>query len=145
MASGRGLAIIMAAFSITACAAVVPPADTQGGLTQTSSVTGTLTYRQRIALPPGCVAHVTISDVSIADRSAEVIASQTLALGTRQVPIDFKIAVDRIRVQSNHLYAVRGTIKNAEGILLWTTDTAHSVDLGLPASDLGTLMLVQVR
>lgn len=143
--SGRGLTIIMAAFAMAGCAAVVPLAGTQSGLLQTLIVKGSLSYRQRIALPPGSVAQVTIIDVSIADRPAEVLASQTLALGTRQVPISFEIVVDRSRLKPNHRYALRSTIVDAEDVLLWTTASAHSVEIGSPVSDLGELTLVQVR
>ena len=108
-------------------------------------VRGSLLYRQRIALHPGSVANVTLSDVSIADRPADVIASQAIPLEGRQVPVAFQLTVDRSSLRSGRRYSVRGTITNAEGELLWTTDTVHSVDINMPIADLGSLMLVPAR
>ncbi|MEZ5524547.1 MAG: YbaY family lipoprotein [Pseudomonadales bacterium] len=41
------------------------------------SIEGSLAYRERIALPPQSRITVTLSDISIADRSAPVLAQQS--------------------------------------------------------------------
>ena len=47
--------------------------------TTTSKVTGSVTYRERIALPPSAVVTVKLLDVSRADAPAELIAEQVIA------------------------------------------------------------------
>jgi putative lipoprotein len=44
----------------------------------TAQVTGTLTYRERIALPPGAVAEVWLLDTSLADAPSVEIAHQRI-------------------------------------------------------------------
>src|SRR5690606_28033950 len=55
----------------------------------TGVLTGTVTYLQRVALPPGSVIEVRLQDVSRADAAAEVIASQTITTAGENVPIPF--------------------------------------------------------
>src|SRR3546814_3327179 len=104
---------------------------------------GRLTYRERIALPPGSVAEVTLQDVSRADAPSTILARQTIPLEGRQVPVPFDLKVDRAQLQSGMRYSVRGVIRDSEGRMLWTTDTAHAVDTSASAVDLGLLLLVR--
>src|SRR3546814_20285397 len=90
---------------------------------------GRLTYRERIALPPGSVAEVTLRDVSRADAPSTILARQTIPLEGRQVPVPFDLKVDRAQLQSGMRYSVRGVIRDREGRMLWTTDNDH-VEIG---------------
>ena len=56
-------------------------------------VTGTVTYRERIALSPQAVVEVKLEDVSRADAAAVTIGEQTIT-NPGQVPIDFEIEYD---------------------------------------------------
>src|SRR5690606_3064385 len=112
---------------------------------QSLVVTGELTYRERMALPPGSVAVVTVVDVSIADRESLTLVEQRIELAGRQVPIPFSIAVDRRALKPGMRYAVRGVIRGADETLLWTTDSAHPIDPESARNDLGTLVLVNAR
>src|SRR3546814_10952572 len=89
-------------------------------------VRGSLTYRERIALPPGSVAEVTLQDVSRADAPSTILARQTIPLEGRQVPVPFDLKVDRAQLQSGMRYSVRGVIRASDARMLWTTDTAHA-------------------
>ncbi|SDW03375.1 putative lipoprotein [Marinobacter mobilis] len=113
--------------------------------TGTYRVTGAVTYRERIALPPKSVVTVTLEDISVADRAAETLAEQTIPAGRHQVPIKFVLDVDSADLQHNHRYAVRAAIRDANGRLLWTTDTVHSVDPTQSGADLGALVLVRIN
>lgn len=108
------------------------------------SIAGQLAYRERIALPPETVAHVQLLDVSIADTASPVVGEQTIELGGRQVPIPFEITVASDALESNRRYALRGTLQDANGQLLWTTDSAHMVDPAEKKHDLGALQLIRV-
>src|SRR3546814_8161159 len=78
-------------------------------------VRGSLTYRERIALPPGSVAEVTLQDVSRADAPSTILARQTIPLEGRQVPVPFDLKVDRAQLQSGMRYSVRGVIRDKIG------------------------------
>lgn len=105
-----------------------------------SRLTGTVTYRQRIALPPGATLQIRVEDVSLADAPATVIAAKDIAVAG-QVPLPFEIDVDPAKVTPRHTYALRATIVH-EGRMLFTTDTRHTV---LGAGDPSSLEIVLVQ
>lgn len=105
-------------------------------------ITGEVAYRERIALTPGHVMHVTLSDVSRADAKAPVMAETRRTLTTEQVPLGFELAVPSGTLQSNHRYAVRVTLHDALGNLAWTTDSVHQIDNTALEQDLGVMRLV---
>ena len=138
---GMFLAAAGTALVLSACSA---PAERPTTPPETLTLRGNLTYRERIAVPPGSVAEATLSDVSLADAPARVLARQTIAMEGRQVPVPFSLTVDRAQLKPRMRYSVSGTIRDSRGNLLWTTDTMHSVDPVSPAGDMGTLMMVRV-
>jgi len=99
-----------------------------------ATVTGTVTYLQRIALPPGAVLTVRLLDVSRADAPSVTLAEQTIPLAGRQVPVPFALAYDAAAVDARHTYAVRAEIRQGDG-LLWTTDmVVPALTQGAPTS-----------
>lgn len=96
-----------------------------GGL-QKPRVTGTVTYRQRIALTPGSTVRVALEDVSRADAPATLIAEQTIR-PEGQVPIPFTLEYDPARIDAGHRYAVRAQIRDADGRLRWSSTESHGV------------------
>jgi len=98
-----------------------------GSSSQTSAVTGKVTYRQRIALPPDAVVTVTIEDVSKADAPADVIGQQVIETKGSQVPIPFTVPYDASKIEENHSYNLRATIKDGSNKLLFTSDTSVPV------------------
>jgi putative lipoprotein len=89
-------------------------------------VRGTVSYRERMALPPDSIVEVRISDVSLQDAPARVLAETTQATSGQQVPIPFELFYDPAAIDPNRTYAVRATIRSA-GRMLFTTDTSHLV------------------
>ena len=57
------------------------------------AVTGEVSYRERIALPPNAALTVRLLDVSLADAPETVVAEQTID-PAGQVPINFEIKFD---------------------------------------------------
>ena len=53
------------------------------------TITGTVAYRERIALPPNAVVTIALEDVSLADAPAKVLAKQTFETEGKQVPLSF--------------------------------------------------------
>ncbi len=94
--------------------------------TMDNVVSGTVTYRQRSALPPNAALTVRILDVSRADAAATVIAEQRTPTAGKQVPFSFDLAYDRTRIVERNRYAVRAEIHDGER-LLFTTDTSYPV------------------
>ena len=86
----------------------------EGGGTTTARVTGTVTYLQRIALPPNAVIKVQLIDVSRADAPAIVLGEQVIQAGGKQVPFAFEIAYDRAKIEPNHSYAVGARIEDGD-------------------------------
>lgn len=88
-------------------------------------VSGTVTYRQRIALSPEAMVSVKLLDISLADVAATEIA--TLAIDNPgQVPIPFELRYNPELIRENMVYSVRAEIRE-NGRLLFTTDTVHPV------------------
>ncbi|MBK9153999.1 MAG: YbaY family lipoprotein [Chloracidobacterium sp.] len=94
--------------------------------TQDNVVSGTVTYRQRSALPRTAVLIVKIVDVSRQDVSSTVVAEQRIETAGKQVPISFDIAYDRSRIQERNSYAIQAEIRDG-GRLLFITDTRYPV------------------
>jgi putative lipoprotein len=92
---------------------------------QPSMVTGTVSYRQRIALTPTAALEVTLEDVSKADAPATVIASRRIE-NPGQVPIRFGLMYDVSRIAPNHTYHLRARIIDG-GTLRFTSTHAYPV------------------
>lgn len=90
------------------------------------TVTGTVTYLPRIALPPDAVLTVELQDTSRADAPAFVLAQQQFVTNGRQVPFAFALNYDTGSVTENGTYVVRATIRFGDQ-LAWTSDTAYQV------------------
>lgn len=93
--------------------------------TQDNVVAGTVTYRQRVALPRGAVLTVKIIDASRSD--SPVVAEQKIETDGRQVPFEFGIAYDRRKISENARYVLNAEIRDASGRLLFITDQQYPV------------------
>ena len=128
----------VSALSLAACATT--PAE------QPVTVTGSITYRERIALPPTAQVEITLADVSLADAPSTTIAQQAFTADGRQVPFAFTLTVDQRRLDPRHSYAVSARISDASGRLMFITDTRNSVAFdGRRAIDLGMLVMVKTH
>ena len=90
------------------------------------SVSGTVTYRERIALTPDARLTVQIRDTSYADAAAELIAEQII-LDPGQVPITFEVDYDPDDIESRNTYSVSARIEESDGRLAFINDTAYDV------------------
>lgn len=141
------LAIALAALSLSSCAPMDAPGEDSGeAANQWVTVSGSIAYRERIALPPDAQIEVRVDDVSLADAPSKTIARQAFAADGQQVPIAFLIRFDRAAIEPRHSYAVAARITGADGRLMFITDTRHSLTLGEGSEiDMGTLNLVKTR
>jgi uncharacterized lipoprotein YbaY/membrane-bound inhibitor of C-type lysozyme len=90
------------------------------------SVTGTVTYLQRMALPPSAVIQVQLLDVSLADAPSKVISEEKITLGERQVPVPFELKFDSSTIDPKHAYSVSAKIL-VDGELRFVSDQSHPV------------------
>jgi putative lipoprotein len=104
-------------------------------------VTGSVTYRERIALTPGTVVEVKLLDVSLQDVTSKVISEQIIEV-KHQVPIPFELIYDQSQIDQHLTYAVRATIRHGKK-LLFTTDRSYPV-LTRGKGDQVDLVLVRV-
>ena len=93
----------------------------------TASVTGTVTYLQRIALPDDAVVTVQVQDISLADAPAVVLGEQVIETAGQQVPIAYEVTYDPTAINENLTYAVSARIEDAAGTLLFINDTVIPV------------------
>lgn len=124
------------------CAATQPEAVAPSA--PIATVTGSVSYRERIALPPDARVIVRLVDVSRADAPATVLGEQVIATQGRQVPFAFVIAYDPQRIDQRYSYAVQARIELGDGSLRFISDTHHPV-LTRGAGSRVDLVLVAAR
>jgi putative lipoprotein len=98
---------------------VKPVADSR------AKVTGSVTYRQRIALRPGSVVEVSLLDTSRADGLSTTLA-HTVIENPGSPPIPFNLEYEPTEIDERMSYSVRATIRY-RGRLIFTTDTDYPV------------------
>ncbi|MBM4245276.1 MAG: hypothetical protein FJ148_15930 [Deltaproteobacteria bacterium] len=118
MMSMRGTTALALLLAFAACSAAAGD--------RAATVTGTVTYRERVALPPTAVVTVKLVDVSRADAPAEVLGEQRIEAGGKQVPFAFAIAYDPSRIEPGHDYAVQARIEDG-GSLRFISDRRYPV------------------
>lgn len=124
------LAALGALGLLTACAtgpASSPPASTPAAPAAAVGlrVSGTLSYLQRIALPPGSDVIVQLRDVSRMDARADVLAEQRFTTRS-QVPLPFELTVSPAKIDPRMRYAVAARIEQG-GKLLFINDKIYPV------------------
>lgn len=116
-------------------------------------ITGNATYLEKIMLPPGATLQVQLVDMKLVDigSDAAVQAGQTdlergrgnvssgVMATTRLVnvhgpSIPFALPFDPADLQRGHHYAVRATLTDADGKLLFVTDAPVAVDPAVDAA-----------
>ena len=110
-----------------------------------ASVTGTVSYNLRIALPPDATVIVKIEDVSRADAPSTVIGEQEIKTEGKQVPIPYEVLYDPAEIIDNHTYTVSARILDGSGKLIFISDTITPVITdGNPTEDV-EVIVVQVK
>ena len=103
--------------------------EVASGKESNASVTGSVTYRERIALTEGATLVVELLDTSYADAAATLIARQAIS-DPGQVPIKFKVEYNRDDIDPRNTYSIQADIIESDGRLAFTNDTAYDVITG---------------
>ena len=112
--------------------AVAPEATPQATTVATSggnpnaSVSGSVTYRERLALTPGARLEVELRDTSLQDAAAPLVAEQVIE-NPGQVPIKFEVEYNRDGINSRNTYSIQARIVEGDGRLAFINDTAYDV------------------
>jgi putative lipoprotein len=118
---------------LQACGGNHPPATTSTTAgTIVGDVSGTVTYREQMALPSGAVIKVQLADVSRADAPAIVISTREFA-PVNQVPIPFTLTYDPRQIIAGHRYVVQARIE-VDGTLRFINTSAYPVTPGRPGA-----------
>jgi putative lipoprotein len=96
-------------------------------------ITGTVTYRVRMALPANATIDVRLEDVSRADAPAAIIAENIFAAAGKQVPIPFQLTYSPGDIQAGHRYQVRAQIMVGDKLLFVTTRAYPVLTNGAPS------------
>ncbi len=99
-----------------------------------ATVTGTVTYLQRIALPEDAELKVALEDISLQDAPAGVIAERAIPTKGRQVPLTFAIEYDPKVIEENHSYSVRAEIHFGGERKYMTTQSYPVLTRGAPSN-----------
>jgi copper homeostasis protein (lipoprotein) len=91
-------------------------------------VSGTVTYRQSVTLPPDAAIYLELREVSVG-RTGRLIANQTLPTLGRQVPIPFRIYYATAEINPSFTYSVGATII-VDGERRFATDVPNRVLTG---------------
>ena len=137
------LAALASALLLAACASTVGPSKSTPETMQPVRVTGTITWRERIAVPPDAEIMVRLQDVSRMDAPAIVLAEQRFKVGDRQPPYPFDLVVDAARIDPRMRYTVAARLER-QGQLMFINDTSYPV-ITQGTGYTANLMLVQVR
>ncbi|RZQ28769.1 lipo-like protein [Vibrio vulnificus] len=108
------------------------------------TISGTVFYRERIALPEDVAVTLVLEDVSLADAPAKVIAKHKFITNGKQVPLSFDLAYDSKKIIANHRYNVRARIE-VNGRLRFISDTIVPVITDEANTHNVEIMVVGVR
>ncbi len=106
-----------------------PPAPPRGDAAKAGNdglLTGTVAYRERMALPPDAVAEVWVTDVSPGNMVMAITGNVEVRAEGRQVPLPFELRYDAARIEPDHDYAVKAVIRSG-GMMLFATDSGVRV------------------
>lgn len=128
--------IMLALLALVLLAA--PAAYAQGQAT----VTGTVTYLERIALPPTAKVTVQLLDVSRADVAATLISEQVIDPAGQGPPYAYSLSYDPAAIQDNLSYSVRATITDGDRLIFTSTTNIPVITRGSPTSDVEILVSI---
>ena len=108
-----------AMLALTACQIRVPfsTAPSRAENSSFEQLSGTLTYRQRIALPPDAVATIRLVEKG---NDGQIAIARVASQG-RQVPLAFTLDYDPARIVAGRHYALKADIADGTGKVFWRT------------------------
>jgi putative lipoprotein len=115
-------------------------------------VSGTVAYRERIAMPENAVLTMQLQDVTASDGGTEmqaggaegkVIAEQKFTFAGHQVPLPFELHYDPAKIDATHVYALSARITVADQLMFMNTTAYRVITQGNPTKADLTLQMVE--
>ena len=97
----------------------------------TTTVTGTMTFREKVALTPAAIAIITVVDHTAAPEAGAIVGQQRID-NPGNVPIAFSVLVDDAAIDPTHAYGLYATI--VDGGSTWQNAVGEPVITGGPSS-----------
>lgn len=88
-------------------------------------ISGSVAYRERIAMPANAVITIQLLDISQQGSRATVLAQQRIR-PSREVPIPFTVQYDRSKIDRRGTYGIAATIE-VDGEVIWRSDGSQLV------------------
>lgn len=105
-----------------------------------AAVSGTLTYRERIALPANAIVTVQIAELRTG-AAPQVIAEQRFTTNGAQPPFRYTISYDPTRINSSAQYTIQSNI-SVDGQVRFSTGQVYRVITGgAPVSDVNIVLV----
>ena len=109
--------VLLSFFLLTSSASVnAGGVDPNAATNAVATITGSITYRERIALPADAVVRVQLRDVSLMDVAAKLIGEQIIR-PQHSVPIPFVVSFDPAIINERMSYSIFATIHSGERML----------------------------
>lgn len=128
---------------VLAFAIVVLALPALAGAQGANTVSGTITYRDRSALPANAVVTVQIARV-YADRGPEIIAEQSFATNGAQPPLAYSIAYDPARIDQNASYTVQSNISVNNQVRYSTNTIVPVITRGAPTQNVTMVVVPRI-
>ena len=93
---------LIVATMVAGCSSTRPSNDT-------GTVTGTVTYRERMMIPPNTTLRVTLEDVSLADAPARIVVESLQTVSTAP-PYPFELRFKTAEIDPSRRYNVRASL-----------------------------------
>jgi putative lipoprotein len=111
--------------------------------TASTAVSGTVAYRERIAMPENALLTIQLQDVSLADAPAGVIAEQKIPFAGHQVPMPFELPYDPAKIDPKHTYVLSARITLGNQLMFLNTTAARVITQGNPTKVDVVLQMVE--
>jgi putative lipoprotein len=134
----RPAALLLAALAGAGCASPLPPPPQPAPLARQGLLTGTVTYRERLALPASATLTVLVWD-ALAQLPAAKVGETTLQI-PGQVPIPFEVFFDPALIQQDHTYAARATLRVDGVVWFESTTPVPVITQGMPVTGVQILV-----
>ena len=119
--------LIVAAGSVVGIARAASVDDTA-----LPKITGTVAYRERIALPPDAIVRVRLEAAAAPEMQARRVAEITIATEGKQVPIPFELPYQASDIHPGTRYQVRATIGSGDKMLFVSRTPYPVITKGAP-------------
>ncbi len=122
----RGYFLLLVAAALSACSYI--PRDPSF-----ASLSGIVSYRQRVALLPEAVILVQLVDVTRPDARAQIIAEQRIER-PGQVPVKFELKYDENAIVRGHRYALMAAIYEGRHLIFNTPASIPVLTASTPST-----------